>query len=773
MIYSQNSIVEKKNRVLGKTYKMSYRVRGLLRYLRGAFFALLFLFVVWQVTRFVEDIVDETEKVQRRDLLSQGEVSVLYDMDGNEIQKISDQDTDQAYVALDQIPKSVRQAYVASIDTQFYNHHGMNVQEIIQNIYQGIFEKKEENSFDTTITKQLLQNRMDNEEESGEKSLSQRIKEQYLAIALEDDMGKDEILELYLNTVNMGGNLLGVQAASRYYFGKDIKDVTISEAAVLAAIAREPVRYHPLKNQSENNAQRKEVLKSMLDMKYISEPEYEDALGDDVYLRMENKKHKNENTTEYSYYTDAVLEQVLNDMKEQLGYSQTQAYNMLYRCGIKIYTCQDTGMQQICDEEISAAGLNKNHKTSFVLIEHGTGEIKAVVGGKKSASGTGDAARLKRQPGTLFDVLSVYTPALDTVGLSLGSVEDDASYLQPDTLAPITHSQDSDYRGLVTLRQSMRQSLSVPAVKTLEKVTIQTGYEYLKRFGITTLVEQKTLTSSEETEDSMESDLQFSMALGKLTEGVTNLEMTAAYGSIANQGIYKAPRFYNKVVDSRGNVLLENKSEGKRIMKDTTAWLLTSALRDKENDLSGRGKEKKIYVSGRYALSSEKIDDWYEGYSPYYTGGIWIGGENSSRDGSSMCAKLLWKKIMERIHSQRKISKGGYKKPVDIVEKEICTKCGNLAVRGLCNKAEGGSVARKEYFAAGTEPGKNCTCHVKFLFCEDSKELACDKCPGDKTYTRILLQKNETTETEDTPNTVVQNVTKELCSVHGKEGEGN
>lgn len=778
MNYSQQNIKGKKNRMLDSSYKVRYRISGFLRYLRGLLLIAVLWCMVWQMLQLVEDIMDSTEKIQSRELLSQGDVSVLYDIEGNDIQKISSQDSNQAYVSLKQIPDCVQKAFVASEDIHFYEHHGIDVQEILQNIYEGVFRAKVKTDMDTTITRQLLQNRMEYETGGEGKSLYQLVKEQYLIFSLEDELKKDEILELYLNTINLGENILGVQSASRYYFNKDIGDVTMSEAAVLAAIVAEPVVYNPVTNQSENNIRRKTVLKSMLDMGAISESEYEDALGDDVYLRIENGKHKGQKKTEYSYYVDAVLEQVLQDMKVQLGYTQTQAYNTLYRSGVKIYTCQDTGMQEICDEVIQESMKktiqDRKKQTSFVLIEQGTGEIKAIVGGKdkkKDSSDSNYATKGKRQPGTLFDILSTYTPALDTLGMSLGSVEDDANYLLPDTLAPVARWREKQYKGLVTMREALRQSLSVPAVKILEKVTIQTSYEYLKRYGITTLVEQKAHFSSGETENSTESDLQYTLALGKLTEGVTNLEMTAAYGIIANQGVYKAPRFYNKVVDSQGKVLLENTSDGKRIMKESTAWLLTCAMRDKENDLSGKRKDKlkKIYVAGRYAVSSENIDDWYEGYSPYYTGGICISGEENAQKSHGKQAKVIWKKIMERVHKQRKISKGIYKKPADIVEVEICTKCGNLGVKGLCSKAEGGSTVRREYFAAGTQPVKNCTCHVRYLFCEDSKALASEQCPDEKTYSKVLLEKKETTETEDTPYTVAENVTKELCRIHGED----
>lgn len=771
MNYSQQSIIEKKNRAVGRPHKMRNRMNGLLRYLRGVLCIALFLGIVWHGFGFVEEIVDTTEAVRQTELLSQGDVSVLYDMEGNEIQEISDMDTDQSYVSLDQIPDCVRQAFVASQDEHFYEHHGMNIQEIVQNLYDGVFQKDGEKALHTTITGQLLQNRLDNHQADGDKTLFQWMRDYYLAFSLEKDLRKDEILEIYLNTINFGENILGVQAASKYYFHKDVWDVTISEAAVLAATVKDPERCNPISNQSENNVLRKSVMKSMLDLGMISKTEHEDALGDDVYLQIEREGRHRGGSTGHSYYVDAVLEQVLQDMKIQLGYTQTQAYNALYRCGVKIYTCQDTAMQKICDDALAACGAGDGEsQASFVLIDQGTGEIKAIGEGSQQKKYLGNYGfREGRQPGTLFDILSTYAPGLDTVGMSLGSVENDAAYLLPDTLAPVSHWKRGEYKGMVTMRQSIRQGLSVPAVKTLEKVTIQTGYEYLKRFGITTLVEQKPHFASGETEDSTESDLQYSLALGKLTEGVTNLEMTAAYGAIANQGVYKTPRFYNKVVDSRGNVLLENRSEGRRIMKDTTAWLLTSAMRDKENDLSGRGEEKQIYVSGRYGLSDQDLDDWYEGFSPYYTGGIWIARDGKEQGNSAKRAKVIWKRIMEKVHRQRKISKGTYKKPVDIEEEEICTKCGNLAVEGLCNKAEGGSAMQKEYFAVGTQPEKNCTCHVRFLFCEDSGELASDQCPEDKTYTKVLLQKNEATETEDTPYTVAENITKELCGMHEKK----
>lgn len=850
MNYSEQNIQKKMEKIASDRYKKKYRLWGFWRYFRGLCIIGLVIFGGYQVSAFCRDVVESTEKMVRRDFMKTGTGSILYDSKGKEIQKIDDTDISQQYVKISRIPKVVRQAFLAAEDVHFYEHHGVDVQEMLQSIYQGVVQEKRVSPVNTTITKQLIDSNMLEGEAgySAQEQLYQRVKEQYLAISLEDELDKDTILEMYLNVVNLGENILGVQAAARSYLNKDIDDVTMSEATVLASIVSDPVNNNPKTGSAANAEKRKVVLKNMLDVGYISEDEYEDALGDDVYLRIQRNAETGTSgkSKENSYYVDAAIEQVMEDMKNQLGYSQTQVYNALYRDGVRIYTCQDMDLQKICDDTINddryyASGtasylsyelvvregnqeknynevslqnffsdeynqqisnyftdtklarkyirifkkdvlqkggvivrediqLVKQPQASCVLMEQGTGEVKAIVGGRgarKANRKINRATKLERQPGTLFDILSTVTPALDTAGITLADVQNDVDYLFPDTLAPVNTWTRKGTQGLVTLRDAIQQPLSVPMVKTLEQVSIQTGYDYLKRYGITTLVEQKEIQGSAEEEGSTESDLQYTMAVGRLTEGVTNLEMTAAYAAIAGEGIYRNPGFYTKVVDKSGNILLDRGASGRRIMKESTAWLLTDTMKGK---VLGDKKEKKtIFVAGRSGQTALGQDAWYEGYTPYYTAGIWIGQDEGEKLSGKEQTRAIWEKIMKAVHQKKKIVLGSYEKPADIVSRDICTKCGKLAVKGLCENAEGGSTVRKEYFVKGTEPNVNCNCHVKYQFCGLSNRLATESCPKEKVYQKVLLQKQETVVTADTPYTVQYQGVGDICEIHGKK----
>ena len=603
---------------------MQYRVKEWMRYCCVFGTVVFVLFFVFTAIGVVRGLVDSAPKIRELTLMPSGEASKMYDADGEVIQTVGAANSVQQNVSIADIPQVVQNAFVAVEDKRFFEHHGVDMRGILLSIYQNVVSDPDMADDNATITLQLIRNQIMTQ--SNENTLIERvangIQEQFLAIELEDYLDKKEILEDYLNTISMDENTLGVQAAAKKYFDKDVSEITASEAAVLAAMVDDPISDNPVSGQEANAEKRKIVLKAMLDEGYLTEDEYEDALGDDVYLRIKNITTNITSEGKInSYYADAVINQVISDMRQNLGYTQTQAYNTLYHGGLKIYTCQDKGLQNICDTTINSdsnypqgtksylsytlvvekfesykeyseidvknyfaqKGINfslyftdskqaqkyintfrkaklkdgakavneemqlvKEPQASFVLIEQATGEVKALVGGrgtKRKNRAQNRAMEVTYQPGNVFSILSTYIPALDTAGMTLGSVEKDEFYRFSQSGKKVVSS--GKYRGQVTLREAITQKLAVPAVKVLEKISPQTGFDYLTNMGFSTLVESKSTQSSKKS-----TDIQLELAIGKLNQGVTNLELTAAYASLANTGIYQPPRLYNRVVDA-------------------------------------------------------------------------------------------------------------------------------------------------------------------------------------------------------------------------------
>lgn len=789
MNFSLRKIEERQKRINDLSSRKSYRRNEIFKYLRGLFIVFFIILVSGHMIFLFDHMVTNLHRVEKKDLLAKGKQSSMYDSNGELIQTINMADFVWEYVPADKIPDAVQSAFIASEDKIFLKHHGVNARGVIEDVYARLTQQESTTGMRYTITQQLIKNQL--ADEVAGTSFWERVKniveEQYTAVMLEEDLSKEQILELYLNTISLGKNIVGVQAASRRYFGKDVSDLNVSEAAVLVAAAKDPTGMNPLEHSDENGRARMKVLKDMLDDQCISEDEYGDALGDDVYLRIQNHdaEREEEGDKVNSYYADAVLDQVTKDLREKLGCSATEAYKMVYGKGLKIYTCQDSTIQKICDDIIKKEKYYpkaevKGKKTdsvpiqaSFVLLEQETGAVRAIVGGreeKKANHSFNRAIELERQPGTIFDVLSVYTPALDTSGMTLGEVQDDTEYQYPDTNTPVSDLDNEEHLGLITLRDAIVLSKAVPTIKTLSRISVQVGYSYLQKFGLTTLVEKKrgSGSSSSMNQGDNNNDLQLKMGLGQLADGVTNLEMTSAYAAFANGGAYQTPKFYSRVEDSQGNLLLEEKEDRKQIMKKSTAWLLTDVMSSTplqlEKNLANRSDG--IAVSGKSGRTENNTDVWYMGYTPYYTFGIWAGNEEGASLDSTVYVTTMWKDIMERVHKYKNVKKASFKKPKDIISCDICTKCGNLAVQGLCNEAEGGSTIQKEFYEKGTEPEKNCTCHVKYTFCKASHKLAAEHCPEEECYEKVLLLKKETAETKDSPFLLTKYTDGTLCTIH-------
>lgn len=787
-------------------------------------------------------IIDSVPNISNINVSPTGFSTIVYDSEGNELTKLVSSGSNRIYVTIDEIPKNLQDAFVAIEDERFWEHNGIDLKGIVRAATIGISS----GSFSegaSTITQQLLKNNVFSnwtQEDSFAESLERKIQEQYLALQLEKTMSKKLILENYLNTINLGQNTLGVQAASKRYFNKNVSELSISESTVIAGITQNPSKYNPV-SYPENNAQRREkVLGNMLKQGYITPAEYAEALNDDVYERIQSVNDETSSSSAYTYFIDELTQQVMQDLQEQKGYTQTQAYNALYSGGLSIYTTQDTAIQNICDKEFSnsdnyPAGTevsltyrltvqkedgsleNYNEQTmlsyfqnteginydlnfsseeeaynevarykeaiigpnesiaangelitltpepqaSIVVMDQYNGQVKAIVGGRgeKEASLTlNRATNTTRQPGSTFKVLAAFAPALDTAGMTLATVQDDAPYTYSNG-RPVSNYY-SGYYGLSTIRTAITKSMNIVAVKTLTDITPQLGYDYLINFGFTTL------------DGSTSTDITQALALGGISKGVTNLELTAAYATIANEGTYTEPTFYTKIVDHSGEILIDNTPKTKSVLKATTAWLLTSAMKDVVTSGTGTAVNfDNMAVAGKTGTTSSYNDVWFSGYTPYYTCSVWGGYDNNMNlpAGSRDYHKKLWKNVMSRIHENLEYK--DFEKPDGIVTATICQKSGKLAVDGLCNNDPRGSMVATEYFAEGTAPTEVCDRHISAVTCKDSGLLAGDLCPDESRVNKVYILRPEgsTGTTDDSLYTMPAGLSESICNVHTEE----
>lgn len=774
MKFGENEILEREKRLFSSEHRFINRMR--LDALCFQLFLTLGIVAVLAVclAGAFRGIINSAPEVGKKQILTSSRTTVLYDKDGNELQRLDGSGIRQDYVKLEQISVAARNAFIAADDTDYYKHHGVDIRSLFYAFYPDSASAQYAGSR-RTLTQKLIRNQIfvNGNHDSAAERIVQKIQEQYLAMKLEAESGKDKILEYYLNTLYFGGNRIGIGAASEYFFEKKPQDLTVSEAAVLAALAQDPALYDPVDQQKANSNKRTEVLDAMLNMETISEDEYEDALGDNVYISMQTVVRKKNGTTEAKdYYVSAVISQVISDLKERGGYSATQAYHAVYQGGMKIYTCLDGEIQQICEKEV-AKQLRKEkgkrkRQISLVFIDQSNGKVKALIGGRSDEipqTGGNRAIDHTRNPGIMLTPLAVWTPALDTEGMTLGTVQDDAVYSYPENGTTRVTRDEKEYQGLVTMRESILKRLQSTAVQTMGDFGIQTGYDYLKKLGITSLVEKQ-----EDVEGNVISDFSLSLGIGNMVNGVTNLDLTAAYAAMANEGKSVSPVFYTKVVDRTGNILFKNEQNQSQILRKSTAWLLTNVMREYVENGAGKDADldlDKLVAAGYGGSSAGHKDQWFEGYTPYYTAGIWSGYDDGETITSGISCEALWKRIMLRVHEIKKIEKGSFKIPDDIIACEICTKCGGLAVKDLCDKALGGSCVQREYFVNGTQPVQDCDCHVKYRICKKSGRLATEKCPEDQVQERVYLMKEEKGKTKDSPYVMPSKLRNSKCNKHG------
>lgn len=771
---------------------------------------------------FVRGAIDAAPSLDILDVQPQGYASQIYDADGNLMQTLVMEGSNREEVSFDQLPDDLVNAFIAIEDSRFYEHNGIDLKGILRAAYVGITSGRFSEGA-STITQQLIKNNVlqGGYETSMADKLRRKIQEQFLAVKLEDQLdSKETILEYYLNTINLGGNCLGVQTAAHRYFGKNVWGLTLSECTVLAATTSNPSRYNPLTHPKENAVRRKIVLEKMYEQNFITYDQKNDALDDDVYSRIQTVDNATSGSTVFSYFTDAVYNQVCDDLQSKLGYSASQSYKLLYSGGLQIYSTMDPSIQAIVDEEINNAdnyisstgsrlleyslnyaltvchadgsestytendlisyfqsekkqatfaniyaskediyrsvrefkasllisGDSVTNETitpilepqeSVVVMNQSNGQVAAISGGRGEKEGSltlNRALHCHRQPGSASMIISTFAPAIDSCGATLASTYYDAPYSSGNQ--QVLNWWGNPYLGYNNIRQAITYSMNVIGARCLTSlVSDSTAYDYLELFGLG---------------DASGQEFSFSPANTNSSYTVTNEMLTAAFASIANDGIYQKPTYYTKVLDRQGNILLESVPSQTRIIKSSSAALLTNAMEDVISSDSSYYYQYGITptgtlcqvdsmtLAGKSGTTISGSDVWFIGYSPYYTCGIWSGYDDSKvLSNGTEYHKTIWQKIMARIHTD--LDNKDFVFTDELESAKICSKSGLLAVDGVCNSSSSNACVYTEYFAPGTAPTSYCDRHYALRICTESGKSATKYCPGDSVVQRVYL----------------------------------
>lgn len=675
------------------------------------------------------------------------------------------------WVDLEDVPQDLIDAFVAVEDKTFWTHHGVNwyrTAGAVLNMFLGM----KDTYGGSTITQQLIKNVT----QYDDVTVTRKILEIFTALELERNYDKNDILELYLNKIYMGSGCYGVQSAAQKYFGKDVSELSLAECASLAGITNNPSLYGPnstirvtryecsecgyLTNTEldvcpechaehsfeevvwtakDYNKRRQETILYLMwnpdgengDTSYITEAEYEAAVAEKLAFVDNNAEDDDETDASdsyYSWYVDAVISEVIKDVMASTGLDKMNATQLVYSGGLSIYTPYDPDVQAAVDAVYSdisnldyTSEKGQKLRSAMTIVDNSTGYVVAMAGdvGEKTGNRLWNYATDAYQPGSSFKPVSVYAPALDMGLITPATVLDDNPVLLGEDIWP--SNDQGNYKGWMTVMTGVADSRNTIALRTLRLVTPEASFQYLtERFGFTTLVD------SMEVGGEIMSDIDESpLAMGGLTKGVSTFEMAAAFATFPRNGMYTAPTTYLKIVDRNGKTLLDNMPTSEPVIKTSTAYYMNQMLTNAVQ--VGTGTPAKIdgmTVAGKTGTTNNKYARWFAGYTPYYTGVVWVGYQNNERitlTGTNPAVQM-WKKVMVLVHENLENTSFNTD-GIETVTRSICLDCGKLAVDGVCDHDVRGSRIKSFTFVRGDEPTDYCTCHVPVEICLDSPVL--------------------------------------------------
>ena len=625
------------------------------------------------------------------------ENSIVMDSDGNVIAELGSE-RKKIKVENEDMPENLKDAYVSIEDERYYKHHGVDIKRTGSAIINYVIHLGNSSFGGSTITQQLVKNLTG--DNSG--SITRKVKEWWKAYLLECYFSKEEILDMYLNIIYVGPNIYGVGAGSQYYFSKDIQSLTLAECAFLAGINNSPNSYNPFDNETDNTEKITKrtitVLDKMLELEYITQEEYDTAVSEvNNGLKFEQGTVES-NDGIYSYHTDALINEITQDIADKKNITEDFATNYLYLGGLTINSTQNSSIQDETETEfnkrqyqIASREGGDSAQAAMVIIDHQTGQVVACVGGlgeKDTARGLNRAIQSTRQTGSSIKPLAVLAPGIDKKKFTAATIYADEETTFAGNYKPVNYD---GYLGDITVRRAVESSQNIPFVEMMEQIGVKTSISYLKDMGITSLTEK---------------DESLSLALGGLDKGITPLEMAAAYATIANDGEYIEPTFYTEITNQAGKTVVKAKPESHRVFSKQVAYILKEILTQPVTGSNGTATYCAISgmdVAAKTGTTDENYDRWLCGFTPYYTAATWFGYDQNETIyfNRQNPAGIIWANVMKNIHSG--LGNATFEKPSWIQTETICADSGGIANSGCTNTYE-------EYFLLGTKPD-NCTEH--------------------------------------------------------------
>ena len=657
------------------------------------------------------------------------------------------------WVSYANIPDSLKNAFIAIEDHRFFSHRGVDPRRTVGALLSYL--KGGRTYGGSTITQQLIKNVTGNDEYS----ISRKLHEIIFALKLDKALEKEEILELYLNTIYLSDSCYGVESASEYYFDKQCDELSLTECAALACIPQSPSKWNPRTDPQNNRLRRSVVLTRMAELGYISEEQKVIAMETPLHVVAE-KRHVEEQRDgkRYSWYTEAVIDEAVELLLSNgIASSRQTATKMLYSGGLSIITAQNPKMQEVAEEYFSneknfrrADNSLIQPECSAVVIEPKTGNILALVGGRGEKNANrilNYATATKRSPGSSIKPLSVYAPAIDKGKITYGSVIDDTPYSFIGGTRPWPHNSPRGYRGLTTVRDAVSRSVNTVAVKVLNKVGKEEVFSLLHdRLGMTDLIDSRVIGGKNYT-DIADSPL----AHGQLTAGVTVKEITGAYTALCNGGVYNRPRTVLKIYDSEGKLIIDNsENEGEQVFARETASIMTKLLQGvTRNGTAASVKLKnKIACAGKTGTTNGDCDKWFIGYTPDLLCGVWFGYSTpkslNAWNGAQSPAIKTWDDLMTALSREELLGHKPQKSfPTDpeLVSATYCRDSGKK-VTAACLADPRGSRIETGYFTRATAPKEYCDCHVLVRYDVVNHGIAGEDCPAENCRTVGLIRVN-------------------------------
>lgn len=698
-------------------------------------------------------IVKTAPPLDVKAILTLNEPSTIYDKDEKYMDDVNT-DEKRDIVSIKDLPPYLPKAFVNIEDERFESHNGIDIKRIAGVIYldvKSVLQGKRGMQGASTITQQLVRNTMLTDitkEKNFVESATRKIREMYLATELEKQLKKDQILEAYMNTIPFGSTVHGVQAAATYYFNKPIKELTIAQAAYLAGVPQAPGIYNAHLESAKKNPtpylnRTKMVLNAMYKNKAITEEEYNTALSEVVpeKLAFDKPASSTTNRLNYEWFSLPAIQQVKKDLQVQYKYSESEINNLLMYGGLKIYTTMDRVLQ---DETQKIINDDKNigvkeAQASGVIMDYHTGEVKAIVGGRgeqparsyNRAASNGSSA-FPRPLGSTIKPLTVYAAAIDSKQATAATVVEDSPITPQIKKAWSWGDYDPKnspnvYRGYVTLREAIKHSINVVAVKQEFNMNIKTGISYGEKFGVNFTTDDKSAIAA--------------IALGESYGYNSPLTMAAAYGAFGNSGVYTKPRLYTKVVDRNGLTILESKVETNKVLTPQSAYIMYDMLKEPVNGGTGSRARFSPMAAGKTGTTGDNKDVWFSGLTPYLSASVWIGFDTPAvlRGISSGTTAALWGKIMAVAHKDLPVK--DIEKPSGIVQVAVCRESGKLPT-DLCSKDSEGSQVYTEMFIAGTQPTTLCDVHEEVEINKANGKLATENTPKDLIEKRVFIKRD-------------------------------